>query len=316
MKKVLVSFIVLAALFSAVSVISGCQSPPPPAVEEPQPEPPPPPPPPPEPPAPPEPPPAPPEPEPVIPLGLDVTLSPQPFSPDGDGVDDELTIEIAVTGTLPVVEWSVVISEPVAPFLPFYELRGEGEIPPVITWDGIGDSGDLVHSAIDYPITITLLNEDGESAVYENVVRIDVLVRDEGGVLRVIVPSIIFNAYTSDFSGLEPDVVENNLRVLGRIAEILESFGDYQILVEGHANPTAAPGTRQRAQDEAGTARRIGLLPLSQARAATVLEHLVELGVARERLSSVGLGTTRTIVEFEDRDYWWQNRRVEFILQK
>jgi len=306
MKKILVSIIVLAIAFSAVSVISGCKSPPPPAESQPEAPPP----------EPPPPPPPPPEPEPIIPLGMDVVLSPQPFSPDGDGVDDELAIEILVRGTLPVVQWSVVISEPVEPFLPFYELRGEGEIPPVIIWDGIGDSGDLVQSAMDYPITITLTNVDGERAVYENFVRIDVLVHDEGGTLRVIVPSIIFNAYTSNFSGLAPDVVENNLRVLRRIAEILERFGDYQILVEGHANPTTPPGTPQRAREEAGTARLIGLLPLSRARAATVLEYLVELGVARERLSSVGLGTTRTIVELENSAYWWQNRRVEFILQK
>jgi outer membrane protein OmpA-like peptidoglycan-associated protein len=169
---------------------------------------------------------------------------------------------------------------------------------------------------MDYPITITLTNIDGETAVYENFVRIDVLVRDEGGMLRVIVPSIMFGPNLGNFSGLDADVMANNDRVLRRIAEILDRFGDYQILIEGHANPTTPPGTRQRDTEETGGPRILGLLPLSRERAETVLEYLVRLGVARDRLSAVGMGGARTLVEYGNRDYWWQNRRVEFILNR
>jgi len=42
----------------------------------------------------------------------------------------------------------------------------------------------------------------------------------------------------------------------------------------------------------------------------------VGLGVQQERLSSVGVGSARTLVDFADRDNWWKNRRVEFILEK
>jgi len=240
---------------------------------------------------------------------------PQPFSPDGDGYDDELSIEITIRSDAPISEWSILIREPVYPHLPFYERSGEGEVPSVIVWDGIGTAGEVVQSAMDYPITVTVGNTDGEIVVFECAVQVDVLVRREaGGVLRVIVPAIIFGPNIGDFSGLEPEVMENNDRVLRRIAEILNRFGEYSILVEGHANPVTPPGTALRAEEETGSPRMLGLQPLSETRARTVLEYLVGLGVEQERLSSVGMGGTRVLVAFEDRDYWWQNRRVEFIL--
>jgi outer membrane protein OmpA-like peptidoglycan-associated protein len=58
------------------------------------------------------------------------------------------------------------------------------------------------------------------------------------------------------------------------------------------------------------------LQPLSDARAKTVLNMLVEFGVNRARLSSIGMGGTQPVVKYEDRDNWWKNRRVEFILIK
>jgi len=172
-----------------------------------------------------------------------------------------------------------------------------------------------VQSAMDYPVTVSVTSIHGDTVFFESAVRIDVLVRrEEGGILRVIVPSIIFGPNRGDFSGITPEVMENNDRVLRRIAEILNRFEEYEILVEGHANPTTPPGTAMRAEEETGSPRILGLQPLSEERAGTVLEYLVGLGVDRGRLSAAGRGGTRTIVEFENRDYWWQNRRVEFIL--
>ena len=244
-----------------------------------------------------------------------MSIWPQPFSPDGDGIDDELTIEIVTSGSIPVARWHIEIREPVAPYLTFYVRYGEGEVPSLMTWDGIGTAGDLVQSAMDYPITITVIDAEGYTVAYESAIRIDVLVRDEGGILRVIVPSIMFGPNLGTFAGLSDEVLENNNRVLSRIAEILNRFEEYDIVIEGHANPTTPPGTALRAEEETGSPRiPIGLQPLSEERAGTVLEYLVTLGVDRERLSSVGMGGSRILVEFEDRDYWWQNRRVEFIL--
>jgi hypothetical protein len=76
----------------------------------------------------------------------------------------------------------------------------------------------------------------------------------------------------------------------------------------GHANPIATTvAARQREQDAE-------LQPLSELRARTVVDYLVGLGVSRNRLSAFGIGGARPVIPYADRDNWWKNRRVEFIL--
>jgi outer membrane protein OmpA-like peptidoglycan-associated protein len=138
---------------------------------------------------------------------------------------------------------------------------------------------------------------------------IDVLVIRDGDRLKLQVPSIVFRANAADFDGIPADRAENNIRVLPRIAEILNRFRDYKVQIEGHANPTQPAGAaREREEPE--------LKRLSEARAQTVLTKLVEYGVTRNRLSAVGMGGTRPVVQYSDNDNWWKNRRVEFILIK
>jgi|GEM_PF-2568661 len=135
-----------------------------------------------------------------------------------------------------------------------------------------------------------------------------------GAALRLVVPPIIFGPDAGDFGRIDTELMENNDMILRRIAEILNRFGDYSVRIEGHANPTTPPGTALRDEEETGSPRILGLQPLSEERARTVLERLVSLGVDRARLSAFGMGGTRVIARYEDRDYWWQNRRVEFLL--
>ena len=135
-----------------------------------------------------------------------------------------------------------------------------------------------------------------------------------GAALRVVAPPVMFGPDAGDFGGLDSDAMELNHMILSRIAEILNRFDGYSVRIEGHANPTTPPGTAEREEEETGSPRILGLQPLSEERAQTVLDYLVGLGVDRGRLSAVGLGGTRVIAEYDDRDNWHQNRRVEFIL--
>ena len=327
MKRVIALTLIVLATFFTVSMVMACKSAPP--VEEPAPpeEPPPPPPPPP----PPDEPPPPPEPEEeppdMSPPEVSVTLSPQPFSPDGDGVDDILNVSIAVQSASPVHTWHIEIREPEPPYVVFSQWDGEGMPPASFTWDGTSDSGELVQSASDYHFALIVSNQY-DNGIYQGIISVDVLVRREGDVLRVIVPSIVFAPNAGDFKGLDQDKMANNDKILRRIAEILNKYDSYRVKVEGHANPTTAPGTKARANEEEGTKKVKGLRPLSDERAKTVVGYLVNLGVERDRLTPIGVGSARTIVGYykEDdkgkptkalnKDNWWKNRRVEFILEK
>ena len=240
------------------------------------------------------------------------------FSPDGDGVDDELEVTITVTHDFDIAGWRIEILEPYPPYLTFAEWSDEGTPPETIIWDGYSESGELVQSASDYRYKLTVSDIYGNISTNEGYIWVDVLVLRDGDILRVIVPSIMFPPNLSSFDSLDPDTIVNNIWVLQRIAQVLNKaeFSTYRVKVEGHANPTTPPNTRARDIEETGTPRELGLLPLSEARARTVVDYLIVLGVDQGRLSYIGVGSARIIVEFEDRDNWWKNRRVEFILEK
>ena len=322
MKKVVFLVFIVLAVFLTVSFITGCATPPPAGEAQPQPPPPPP--------AATPPPAAPagtttagPPPPPVV----RVSYSPEYFSPDGDGYNDMLTVNINVESEAPVDSWHIQIRDTGFPFGIFSEWRGEGSPSGTIIWDGLSTTGAQLQSAREYVYTVTVKNiHDGQSfngAVYDGsgtfqgTLQIDVLVhREEGGVLRMIVPSIVFAPDAGSLTGLDTPTMASNDWILRRIAEALQRFGTYRVKVEGHANPTTPPNTRQRTAEEAGARGEIGLRPLSEERARAVVNYLVNLGVERSRLTPVGMGGTRPVARFEDRNNWWRNRRVEFILER
>ena len=237
---------------------------------------------------------------------LGVQLSCRYFSPDGDGVNDILTITLSCKDQSPIDNWSFDIREPNSNLV-FYHWEGKSSPPASLTWDGKSSSGELVQSASDYPYEFKARDIFGNASSVEGIIEIDILVIRDGNTLRVQVPSIMFPANSGRFAGLDPQISAANDYVLRRIAVTLNKFSDYKVRVEGHANPTATtPAAQQREQAELQT--------LSEQRARTVVDYLVNLGVARDRLTPFGIGASRPIVSLQDQANWWKNRRVEFIL--
>ena len=237
---------------------------------------------------------------------LSINYRPQYFSPDNDGIEDELFISLGARSPAPIDSWYMEIREPVPPNLLFYRREGKGSPSATIMWDGRSSKGELVQAATDYPVKYSATDILGNTSTIDSQIGVDVLVIRDGDRLRIQVPSIVFRENASDFNGIPVDRADNNIRVLRRIAEILNKFRDYKVQVEGHANPVSR--TEQEERNE--------LRPLSEARAQAVVNILIEFGVARNRLSAIGMGGTRPVVKYDDRDNWWKNRRVEFILIK
>ncbi|MDR2537719.1 MAG: pallilysin-related adhesin [Treponema sp.] len=224
------------------------------------------------------------------------------FSPDNDGVDDELTMFLDAQAASPIVSWSLEIREPQSPFQLFYRFGGTGAPPSRLTWNGRSSRGELVQAASDYTVIFTAEDSEGRTTSLNSTIGVDVLiVREEGG-LRLQVPSIIFRGDYADFIGLAQETVENNNRVLRRVAEILAKFPDYHVQVEGHANRSSLNSDGSE------------LTALSEARAKAVLEMLVSFGISRNRLTAIGMGGRKPVAEFGDVDNYWKNRRVEFLL--
>jgi hypothetical protein len=237
---------------------------------------------------------------------LKVVSTPRYFSPDNDGVEDELSIALSAVDASAIDTWSLEIREPQPPYQVFAKFEGKGAPADRIVWDGRSSKGELVQAATDYAATFRAVDALGNASAIEATIGVDVLVIREGDILKIKVPSIIFRENAPDFNGLPQDIVDNNIRVLKRIAQILNKFKDYQVKVEGHANPVLRTVAEEKNE----------LQPLSEARAKAVLAELVRFGVNGDRLSAIGMGGTRPVVKWEAHDDWWKNRRVEFILIK
>jgi outer membrane protein OmpA-like peptidoglycan-associated protein/flagellar hook assembly protein FlgD len=239
---------------------------------------------------------------------LALAYTPEYFSPDNDGVEDELFISLSADDVSPIAGWKLEIRDPESGAA-FYNVEGKGSPTSRLIWNGRSNKGELVQSATDYPYTFTAEDILGNISSTNGKIGVDVLVIRDGDKLRIMIPSIVFRPNFADFEGLSGDIIDNNTRILRRIAQTLNKFRDYKVQVEGHANPTTAPGAARDREE-------IELQRISEARARKVVDELVRYGVARNRLSSIGVGGTRTVVPWDDMDNRWKNRRVEFILIK
>lgn len=242
--------------------------------------------------------------------GPDVSASvqPQPFTPDGDGTNDELTIEISSSDRSGIASWSLEILGPTGN--PFHTRSGEGAPPETLSWDGAGDDGSLVQSARDYTAAVSLTDEAGNTSTTERSVPVGILVSDgSGGDLQIRLSSIVFAPFEDDYRDLrDPAREERNQQTIDRIASILSEYPGRDVRIEGHAVHLYTDEDRREIE------QRETLLPLSRNRAAAIREALADRGIDAERLSVTGRGGSEPLVPHTNREDRWRNRRVEFEL--
>ncbi|MGM0673119.1 MAG: FlgD immunoglobulin-like domain containing protein [Spirochaetota bacterium] len=239
----------------------------------------------------------------VSPPEVDVDLSPVPFSPDNDGVDDELEIAIDVEDESDIASWRMEILDRNENF--FTDFSGQGMPAEEIIWDGRSESGELVISAEDYPYELEVTDVVGNTTVTEGEIPVDVLVVRDGDRLRVQISSITFAPNSPELiTDSNTERGAKNAAVLTRLVEVFTKYDDYRIRIEGHAvNLTQ---TEREEEEE--------LQPLSEARAESVKDALVQRGLSEDRISTLGRGGTEPLVPHTDEENRWKNRRVEFIL--
>jgi flagellar hook assembly protein FlgD/outer membrane protein OmpA-like peptidoglycan-associated protein len=243
----------------------------------------------------------------VAPPKVDIGIGPLPFSPDNDGFNDELTISLKVDEISPIDSWDLTILDPAGHL--FNQFGGKGAPSQQIIWNGTSQTGELVQSAEDYPMSFTIKDTLGNSAVFKKLIPIDILVIRDGNNLKVRIASITFTANTPDYINVPEEAALKNAQTIKRLAEIFKKYSQYKIVIQGHANLInyANPSKAKIEQEQE-------LLPLSKARADAIKAALVQEGIEAARISTVGIGAAEPVVPFSDKDNIWKNRRVEFIL--
>lgn len=101
------------------------------------------------------------------------------------------------------------------------------------------------------------------------------------------------------FASGQTTLVEGGLSSLEEVFDLLQTEPEKQIRVEGHT-------------DSSGEAQ--ANITLSQERADAVRQALIDLGVAEERITSIGMGEDFPIASNEDDAGRARNRRVDVIL--
>jgi len=90
--------------------------------------------------------------------------------------------------------------------------------------------------------------------------------------------------------------------LLQRLTKLVAEHPEYtHVAVEGHADERGAEDFNRKLSDD---------------RARSVLEFMVKKGIARERLSSQGFGSSRPLVDKKNEYSWLLNRRVEFTVTR
>lgn len=239
-----------------------------------------------------------------------VTFSEGLFSPDDDGVNDFLDIEVSVVDELSdVASWVLNIYDSHGgELVNFYSDR---EPSGSMTWDGMKNGALAVSSASDYEAVLTSRDSLGNVAIARSEFSTDILVIRDDDSIRIRVNSISFKAFSADFMDVERDQKESNIETLDLLASKLKKFPGYKITLEGHAVSVFwdKPAKALKENNEV-------LIPLSEARAQAIKDALLERGLKAESMNVMGLGANRPLIPFSDLQNRWKNRRVVFILEK
>ncbi|WP_407428988.1 OmpA family protein [Treponema sp.] len=236
------------------------------------------------------------------------------FTPDDDGIDETAVLFPSVKNFEEEPEsWKITILD--SQNHEFKTWTGKGALPENLEWNGRSDSGELVFSRNIYTVNLTVVpsHKDQERTGVKEVTADNSL--KTGILMQVIIPNkkwkiivntIHFDADKATFDRIPAEQRQENIETLDSIARQIKEHGEVSVLVEGYANNVT--NTEREDREE--------LVPLSNLRAKVIADSLIERGLKQELLASEGKGGANPIAEWKDRQNWWKNRRVEFIVTR
>ena len=115
---------------------------------------------------------------------------------------------------------------------------------------------------------------------------------------------LFFSKNGAVFSGLSRQQIAQNERTIDEAVALIKEHPDCHVLIEGYANNIS--GTEKE--------DRTACMPLSLWRAEYIKKELIKRGIKAEQIETVGRGGANPLAGRKDRDNWWKNRRVEFVI--
>ncbi len=244
-----------------------------------------------------------------------VNITPEVFTPDGDGEDDIMFINLELNDLTDVKNWQIrifKIGEKKTDLTLFKTFTGKGKGKTLIQWDGTGDDKeDLVEAVQDYRFELSLEDEVGNKTNILREFTTGVLVERTPEGLRIRVSSILFAFDKATFVGDYQKPLNRIIFILRRIMSNPERYGltrNFKIEVSGHTDDVGGEDYNQK---------------LSERRAKAVYDYLVKNDIDPALLTFVGYGKSRPykiikagMSKEKIDEYRSRNRRVEFFIRK
>ncbi len=262
---------------------------------------------------------------------IEAFSEPDLFSPDNDGINENLTIRLLANDDYKIKKINTWIFRKVEfsngeKFENTLENYLQEQLPlqtwdwqdglnqkfsEIVQWDGKGENNSQVESATEYLIFSRIEDEVGLVTVNQSPFLVDILVEKlPDGRLRIILNNINFK-FDSD------EMIGEYERTLALLIRMLNRFPTYKINIVGH---TDSRGSEEYNQD------------LSIKRAKRVYSFIVKRGVTNsERLEYTGVGESELLIQAEKvidenidaiirekltEENYRKNRRVEFYLEE
>lgn len=122
---------------------------------------------------------------------------------------------------------------------------------------------------------------------------------------RLVLKRILyFSKNGAVFTGLSREQIRQNEKTIDEAVELIKKHPECTVLIEGYANNISG------SEEEDRTA----CMPLSLWRAEYIKKELKKRGIDEDKIETVGKGGANPLADKADRNNWWKNRRVEFLI--
>jgi flagellar hook assembly protein FlgD len=243
----------------------------------------------------------------VTPPAVSLQATADPFAKaNGESMEGDLYITMRIEDAHEVADWSLDVLSPSKDIV--RSFTGTGDLEDQVVWKGERERVSRVPVSEQVILRVTVADAVGNETVFEQPVPLDLLVVRRDGKLYLLVPNVIFGAYKHALDSRGAAMFQRNMASIERVKEIFDKYTAYDLMLEGHAlNIYRGDAAREADEEEI-------LVPLTERRANTVRDALINEGMDPDRIDISWYGGTQPIVNVFDLNNRWKNRRVEFIM--